>query len=147
MPTKVPRVAVLLDSTAYEAVRYLALASGKSMSRIVGEVVEAVAPVLSRTADVLQVAKRAQEDQRQGLLEVARAAHERLAPLEGAGLALAEEHLFGPLERAAGAGDAPKRAAAPAARKPDPRASNTGVRSPAKPATKRTRRTRKSRKS
>lgn len=137
MPTKVPRVAVTLDSTAFEAVRYLALASGTSMSKVIADVIEAVSPVLHRTAEVVAAANKARDDQRQGLIAAADAAEARLRPFVlQAGMAM--ENALGSMERAATGGSAP---AGPGADpRPDPRASNTGVRSPRGRGSKRARR-------
>ena len=138
MPTTVPRIAVTLDSTAYEAVRYLALASGTSMSKVVAQVVEAVAPVLSRTADVLAAAKQAQSDQRAGLIAAAAEAEARMRTL-AVQAGMATEDVLGRLERAATGGQ-PAKAGADGGRAPDPRASNTGVRSRGKRGSKTPRR-------
>lgn len=126
MPTIKPRIAVTLDSESHEAVRYLSLATGRSMSAIIAELVQSIHPVLTRTADVVQAAKRAQDDQKQGLVRALHEAEQSLHPaLLQAGIA--SEKAFGAIERAASPATG---AQARRGRRGslDPRPSNTGVR-------------------
>jgi hypothetical protein len=80
VPTIRPRVAVTLNEEAHEAVRFLALATGFSMSSVIADLVHTVAPVLSRTAEVVAAAKRARGEQRDGLKAAVADALIRLSP-------------------------------------------------------------------
>ena len=60
MPTTNPRIAVTLSPANYRILRRLADLQGRSMSRIVGELVAEMAPSLDRVADVVELAAKAQ---------------------------------------------------------------------------------------
>ena len=139
MPTVRPRVAVTLDSESFEAVRYLAIASDTSMSKIISELVQSVTPVLARTAELFALAKRAKSQQAQGLIDVSEQAVRELAPIHAQAMAVFQA-AAARVEVAAAAPAARKRAPRAAATKGDPRPSNTGVRSRLKSAANRVRR-------
>lgn len=123
MPAVNPRIAVTLDPEAYEAVRYLSLASGESMSAIVGELVRASAPVFQRTAEIIAAGKRAREEQREGLRDAAEAAEARLRPI-AARVASAVDASLSEFARVVVAGGRPAKRGVPGG--PDPRPSNHG---------------------
>lgn len=81
MPTVKPRLNVALDGRTYAAVKSLADAAGVSMSSIVAEHVEAVAPVLERTAQLLVLGKRAQGERLSVVREIVNQAQESMEPL------------------------------------------------------------------
>lgn len=60
MPTTNPRIAVTLSPEHYRVLRRLADLQGRSMSRIVGELISEMAPSLDRVADVVELAAKAQ---------------------------------------------------------------------------------------
>lgn len=81
MPTTKPRLNVCLDGRTYAAVKSLADASGASMSSIVAEHMDAVAPVLERTAQLLALGKRAQDERLEVVKRIAEKAEFALEPL------------------------------------------------------------------
>lgn len=93
MATVRPRVAVTLNAEAHEAVRYLALATGSSMSSVIAELVHTVAPVLTRTAEVVAAANRARETQREGLRSAVAEAQKRVGHLRFEYEAMGERQL------------------------------------------------------
>lgn len=81
MPTVKPRLNVALSGRTYAAVKSLADAAGVSMSSIVAEHVDAVAPVLERTAQLLVLGKRAQRERLSVVREIVNQAQETMEPL------------------------------------------------------------------
>ena len=69
MPAKVPkpRIAIYLKPHVYETIKRLSELNGGSMSRIVAELVEAVADPLMRTVALLEAAASAPKEIKDGL--------------------------------------------------------------------------------
>jgi hypothetical protein len=80
MPTAKPRVQITLTTPQHELLQRLAKLQKRSMSAVIAELFETVLPALERVAVVLQAAVRAQESQRQGLLESTQQAERDLRP-------------------------------------------------------------------
>lgn len=123
------RVAVYLSPESYEAVRYLSIASDRSMSSIVSELVDSVHPVIQRTARIVALAKEAQSQQREGLKQAVADAEAQMTPaLLEIGMHLGQG--LSAIERAARPPSGPRTGPGRARpRRVDPRPSNTGVRS------------------
>lgn len=81
MPTTKPRLNVCLEPRSYAALKSLADISGSSMSSIVAEHIDAVAPVLERTAQLLALGKRAQDERLSVYRQIAQQAELALEPL------------------------------------------------------------------
>lgn len=138
---------MLLDAEAYEAIRFLSIATKTSMSSVIADVVHTVAPVLQRTAEAVAAARKAQRDQKDGLRAAVEEAQRAMGPFHFE-FGAAGERQLSLLEAVARAKAAPAiaaaareprerpRAAARVAPESDPRASNTGVRSPRRKALK-----------
>jgi len=69
MATSKPRVNVTMEPATYEVLRRAAAAQGVSMSRVVADLVESVAPMLGRLADIGEALQRAPEEIRATLRE------------------------------------------------------------------------------
>ncbi len=67
MPTAKPRIAITLPPHTHEVIRRLAELNGQPMSKIVSELVEAVAEPLMRTVALLEAAAAAPKQIRDGL--------------------------------------------------------------------------------
>jgi len=80
MPAVNPRVQVTLTSPQHDLLRRLAALQKRSMSAVLSELFETVYPALERVAVVLQAAARAQESQRQGLIESTKQAERDMRP-------------------------------------------------------------------
>lgn len=145
MATDKPRITISLAPEHYAILQRLAKLQKAPMSRLITELVEEVSPVLSKVADSLEIAMRAQEGVRVQLRRAADEAEEELRPLVNAvknqfdlfnaqAVALME-----PLASAAGGADAgaagiadapadvPLAAPAEGGRRRRPPSSNTGA--------------------
>lgn len=67
MPTTKPRIAITLNQHTYETIRRLAELNGEPMSRIVAELIEAVRDPLMRTVALLEAAREAPQQVKDGL--------------------------------------------------------------------------------
>lgn len=81
MATDKPRITITLEPEHYALLRRLSALNGESMSSIVGELVESVAPTLSRVADVLEHAATVQGDAMGELRRIAEEAERQFTPL------------------------------------------------------------------
>lgn len=132
-----PRVGVSLPPHVYALYKAFAQVSGRSMSSMLAEIAVTSAPALERVLRVALAAKEAEQARKAGLQQAAQEAEQQLAPLlaevqQTLGVAL--DHIE---EAATAAQPQPHRGRR--ARAPDPRPSNTGVRSPRKKGKKRVR--------
>jgi hypothetical protein len=66
MPTKKPRITITLEPHTHEVLSRLSAASGDSMSQIVSEYIEVAVPALERVVVVLERAKAAPAEARDG---------------------------------------------------------------------------------
>jgi uncharacterized protein (DUF1778 family) len=87
MPTAKPRVQVTVTESQHHLLRRLAKLQGRSMSAVLAELLEEIAPVLERVAVVMQAAERAQASVREGLRTSAEQAEEQVRPLMAQALA------------------------------------------------------------
>jgi len=148
MATTKPRITITMESHRHELLRRLSELTGQSMSSIVLDMIETVAPVLERVAVALESAKRAQQGVKENLRRVAEESEQAFLPHVEAAMGqldifltqvtqMAEEsaHAQGaPGEPGDGRGAAaPGSAGAPPAES-DPRPVITGVRSDSKGA-------------
>jgi hypothetical protein len=62
-----PRINVVVTPESFDILKRCSKATGDSVSTTVGELVEAVAPVLERVAMLSEMAVKAKEDVREGL--------------------------------------------------------------------------------
>ena len=67
MPTNKPRVMVTLDPSVYETLSRLAELQGSSRSRVVADLLESIHPPLQRTVALLDAAKEAPQQVKDGL--------------------------------------------------------------------------------
>lgn len=74
MPSELPRIAVRVSKRQYEIISRLALLQGRSRGAVVVDLVEAVEPMLERTAVILERAKTAPASVKDGLRALAGAA-------------------------------------------------------------------------
>jgi hypothetical protein len=81
MATKTPRIQVTLSEQAYDLVDELATLQGSSRSRIIAEMVNDLAPVLSGLLDTLRAAARVRAEKVQDVRDASYGALERLQPL------------------------------------------------------------------
>lgn len=123
MATKKPRLNLTLEPQRYELLKRLAEQQGTSMSAIVVELLDTVAPVLERVCVAVENARKAQESVKLNLVKTAEEAEASLAPM------LAEA--MGQLDMFLGACNEAGEGAAEAE---NPRPVITGVRSPHPPS-------------
>lgn len=67
MPTKKPRVTLTLDPNVYQTITRLADLQGRTRSAVVGELLDGIHPPLMRTVALLEAAKEAPGQVRDGL--------------------------------------------------------------------------------
>lgn len=83
MPTAKPRIAVTLEQSTFEVVARMAALQGVSRGSVVADLLDSVAPVLTRTVALLEAAAAAPKQVRDGLREVAEAAHGEFTVIAG----------------------------------------------------------------
>lgn len=83
MPTAKPRIAVTLDQSTFEVIARMAALQGVSRGSIVADLLDSVAPVLTRTVALLEAAAIAPKQVQDGLREVAQSAHDDLLVIAG----------------------------------------------------------------
>lgn len=81
MATSKPRITITLDQHRYELLRRMAGYQGTSMSAIVGELVDTIAPVLERVCVAIESARKAQDSVRSNLARVAEESEAALLPM------------------------------------------------------------------
>lgn len=83
MPTAKPRIAVTLEQSTFEVIARMAALQGVSRGSIVADLLDSVAPVLTRTVALLEAAAIAPKQVQDGLREVAQSAHDDLLVIAG----------------------------------------------------------------
>jgi hypothetical protein len=83
MPTAKPRIAVTLEQSTFEVIARMAALQGVSRGSVVADLLDSVAPVLTRTVALLEAAAAAPKQVRDGLREVAEAAHDEFTVIAG----------------------------------------------------------------
>lgn len=129
MATTKPRVHVTLEPHRYDLLRRLAGLQGVSMSHVIADLLETVAPPLERVVCVLEAAQVAQTDFKSGLLAACDRAEASLLPAALAAVDQFDLFIADASAAVAGAAQADTSPAADAVAQ-DPRPVITGVRSP-----------------
>lgn len=80
MPTAKPRITITLEPHAYETLSRLSAAGGESMSSIVTQFVDLALPSLERVVLVLERARAAPQEARDGLVAAVERAERELMP-------------------------------------------------------------------
>lgn len=124
MPSELPRIAVRVTERQYALISRVAQLQGRSRGAVVLDLVEAVEPVLERTAVILERAKVMPESLKAGLRAVAEAAEERALPAVQEQLGVLDLFVQASRPAEGGGGDVGAGGA------PDPRASNHGGQKP-----------------
>ncbi len=83
MPTAKPRIAVTLEQSTFEVIARMASLQGVSRGSVVADLLDSVAPSLTRTVSLLEAAAAAPKQVQDGLREVVEAAHGDFAALAG----------------------------------------------------------------
>jgi hypothetical protein len=83
MPTAKPRIAVTLNQHTFEVIARMAELQGCSRGSVVSEMMDAVAPALTRTVALLEAAADAPQQVRDGLRSVVEATHNDLVEVSG----------------------------------------------------------------
>lgn len=91
MPTLKPRVQVTLEPATHEVIERLAALQGCSRGAVIADLIDSVAPALGRTVALLEAAREAPSQVRQGLIDVVHGLHGEL--LEATGEASKEVQL------------------------------------------------------
>lgn len=81
MATSKPRITITLEPHRHELLRRLAAHQGVSMSSIVVDLLETVAPVLERVCVAIESAKKAQDSVRVNLVRMAEESEQAVQPL------------------------------------------------------------------
>lgn len=144
MATEKPRIAVTLEQHRYDLLKRLAAAQGVSMSHLVSDLLEAVAEPLERVCVLLESAKKAPQEVKDGLRAAAEHSERTVFPLVSRALdqldmflGVAESSVSAASGRPADAGSAS------AARRADPRPVTRGSTTPTVKANKHTKPPRK----
>jgi len=129
MATNKPRVGVTLEQHRYDLLKRLAALQGVSMSHLIADLLETVSEPLERVAVMLEAAKRAPQEVKDGLKAAAIKSEAQFMPLAAA--AIDQLDMF--LAEASGAlgVDGKRSAAAPSV--PDPRSVTRGSTPPSSP--------------
>lgn len=69
MPTNKPRITITVEPAIYETIQRLAFLQGRSKSGVVGDLLEGVHVPLQRTVALIEAAKDAPQQVRQGLAD------------------------------------------------------------------------------
>lgn len=138
MPTIKPRLNVTLEPHRYELLRRLSALQGVSMSSILAEFVDTIAPVLERLVVVLEQAQQAHDSVKVGLRRSAENAESAIMPMAAAAMQQLDiflEQVQSSARDAAGTTDSERSGAAVEAAQlsSDPHSVITGVRSSSAP--------------
>lgn len=98
MPTAKPRIAVTLNQHTFDVIARMADLQGCSRGSIVAELLDSVAPALTRTVALLEAASQAPQQVRDGLRAVVEDAHNDLVGVSGDALQQLD-FLLGEFER------------------------------------------------
>lgn len=83
MPTLKPRITITVSENAYEVITRMAKLQGISKSKVVGDLLDSVAPALTRTVALLEAAADAPKQVREGLRSVVENTHDELVGVSG----------------------------------------------------------------
>ena len=83
MPTIKPRIAVTLNQNTFEVIARMAALHGRSRGSVVAELLDSVAPSLSRTVALMEAAAQAPKQVRDGLRAVVENTHDDLVRVSG----------------------------------------------------------------
>jgi len=83
MPTLKPRIAVTLNQATFDVIVRMSVLQGVSRGAVVADLLESIAPVLTRTVALLEAAALAPKQVRDGLVEVVELAHDELVGIAG----------------------------------------------------------------
>lgn len=83
MPTVKPRVAVTLEPATHDVIARLAELQGRTRGAIIAELLDEVAPALTRTVALLEAAAAAPEQVKAGLRSVVEGVHQELVAVSG----------------------------------------------------------------
>lgn len=83
MPTIKPRVQVTLEPSTHEVIERLAALQGCSRGAVIADLIDSVAPALGRTVALLEAAREAPSQVRQGLIDVVQGLHGELLEVTG----------------------------------------------------------------
>lgn len=83
MPTLKPRVQVTMEPATHEVIEALARLQGRTRGAIISDLLDSIAPSLSRTVALLQAASEASGDIKRGLKSVVEGLHQELVEATG----------------------------------------------------------------
>lgn len=89
MPTKKPRVQVTLEPATHDVIDRFAELQGRSRGSLIAELLDSVAPALTRTVALLEAAQDAPQEVRDGLVKVFEGVEKQMSSARG----LSEEQL------------------------------------------------------
>jgi len=83
MPTIKPRVAVTLEPQTHAVIERIAFFQGRSRGAVISDLLDSVAPALTRTVSLLEAAAAAPDQVKQGLRDVIEGVHGQLVAASG----------------------------------------------------------------
>lgn len=83
MPTIKPRVAVTLEPQTHEVIERLAVLQGRTRGSVIADLLDSVAPALTRTVALLEAAASAPDEVKRGLRGVVEGLHGQLVDASG----------------------------------------------------------------
>lgn len=83
MPTNKPRVQVTLEPQTHAVIERMALLQGRTRGSIIAEMLDSIAPALTRTVALLEAAADAPRDVKRGLRQAVEQAHSEIVALSG----------------------------------------------------------------
>lgn len=83
MPTIKPRVAVTLEPQTHAVIERIAFFQGRSRGAVISDLLDSVAPALTRTVSLLEAAAAAPDQVKQGLIDVIEGVHGQLVAASG----------------------------------------------------------------
>lgn len=83
MPTLKPRTTVTLEPQTHEVIERLAVAQGRSRGAIISDLLDSVAPALTRTVALLEAAAAAPQQVKDGLRSVVEGVHAEMIATQG----------------------------------------------------------------
>lgn len=130
MATTKPRITVTLEPHRYALLKRLAELQGASMSHLLADLLESVAPVLERVAVAIESAQLAQESVKPNLVRSAQKAEAQLVPMMDQAISQLDMFIRQAQQAAAtGEGTRAVGEGSTVAASDHPPSSNTGVRS------------------
>ena len=83
MPTLKPRVQVTLEPETHAVISRLASLQGRTRGSVIAEMLDSIAPALTRTVALLEAAAEAPNDVKRGFRAAVESAHQELVALSG----------------------------------------------------------------